>query len=261
MPGFVYGVSEISLFINVLRREARVVVRLFSNLQWPDPAGVPFVRIEARAFANHLRSFLAHPVGQNLFLIMARQKRPPAIVRPAATLRPVTRLRPSVAGPDAIPLGCMVSKYTSADLNKEGYINNPTGSTINELESAFGYGAIIRRAEELKGHHQIGEPFHIHPCLQRSRWNKMNDDEDWEAILPSVELASRFLDDPSITPFFAGLAGDNIRKLDDPILEKTHNMDFVQWDLDKTVGQENDAATENALFAMMAFRNWIKLRF
>lgn len=192
---------------------------------------------------------------------MARQKRPPAIIRPAATLRPAARLRPSVAGPDAIPLSRMVSRYTLDDLNKEGYINCPVNLTDTELNLASGYGAIIRQAEEQRGHHQPREPFHIHPCLQRSQWEDMDNDEDWEAILPSVELASRFLDDPSITPFFAGLAGDNITKLHDPILEKTYNMDFVKWDYDNTVGEENDAATENALFAMMAFRDWIKLKF
>ncbi|KAH0370170.1 hypothetical protein KCU65_g2902, partial [Aureobasidium melanogenum] len=181
---------------------------------------------------------------------MLRQKRPPA-----------RRLRPSVAGPDAIELGPMVSRYTLEDLNKEGYINYPVESTVTELDLAFGYGAIIRQAEEQKGHHQPGEPYHIHPCLQRSQWKNMNDDEDWEAILPSVELASRFLDDPGITPFFAGLAGNNVRKLDDPIHQKTHNREFAQWELDDTVGKENDTATENALFAMMASRKRIVLEF
>ena len=150
---------------------------------------------------------------------MAKEARSPAVIRSAATLRPVTRLRPSVAGPDAIPLGLMVSTYTLEDLNNEGYINYPVESTVTELDLAFGYGAIIRQAEEQKGHHQPSEPYHIHPCLQRSQWINMGNDEDWEAVLPSVELASRFLDDPAVTPFFAGLAGNNVTKLSDPIHE------------------------------------------
>lgn len=81
------------------------------------------------------------------------------------------------------------------------------GSTVTELDLAIGYGAIIRQAEEQKGLHQPGEPFHIHSCLQGSQWKDMDDDEDWEAILPSVELASRFLDDPAITPFFCWHGG------------------------------------------------------
>ncbi|KAH0013123.1 hypothetical protein KCU78_g9345, partial [Aureobasidium melanogenum] len=89
----------------------------------------------------------------------------------------------------------------------------------------------------------------------------MDEDEDWEAILPSVELASRFLDDPGITPFFAGLAGNSVRRLDDPIHQKSHNREFAQWEFDNTVGKENNTATENALFAMMAFRKWIVLGF
>ncbi|KAH0341868.1 hypothetical protein KCU81_g6043, partial [Aureobasidium melanogenum] len=163
---------------------------------------------------------------------MARQKRPP-----------VRRSRPSVAGPDAIDPGPIVSRYMLEDLNKEGYINYPVETTVTGLDLAFGYGAIIRQAEEQRGHHHPGEPYHIHPCLQRSQWKAMNDDEDWEAILPSIELASRFLDDLAITPFFAGLAGNNVRKLDDPTHQKTHNWVFAQWEYDDTVGRENITAT------------------
>ncbi|KAH0411962.1 hypothetical protein KCU90_g18251, partial [Aureobasidium melanogenum] len=209
---------------------------------------------QAQDFGNHINNLVAH-ILYNVSFIVARQERPPAVVRPAATLHP------SVAGPDAIPLGLMVSTYTLEDLNKEGYINYPVESTVTELDLAFGHGAIIRQAEEQKGHHRPGEPYHIHPCLQRSQWKNMNEDEDWEAILPSVELASRFLHDPGITPFFAGLADNNIRNLDDPIHQKTHNREFAQWEFDNTVGKENNTAIENALFAMMAFRKWIVLGF
>ncbi|KAG9633488.1 hypothetical protein KCU64_g15789, partial [Aureobasidium melanogenum] len=215
---------------------------------------------QARDFSNHINNVVAHTL-YNASFIMAREKRPPAVMRPAATLRPARRICPSAAGPDAIPLGLMVSTYTLEDLNREGYINYLVKSAVTELDLAFGYGAIMRQAEEQKGHHQPGEPYHIHSCLQRSQWKNMNEDEDWEAILPSVELASRFLDDPGITPFFAGLAGNNVRKLDDPIHQKTHNREFAQWDFDNTVGKENNTATENALFAMMAFRKWIVLVF
>ncbi|KAH0352343.1 hypothetical protein KCU83_g3958, partial [Aureobasidium melanogenum] len=211
-------------------------------------------QIGGQVIDNHINNLVAH-ILYNVSFIVARQERPPAVVRPAATLHL------SVAGPDAIPLGLMVSTYTLEDLNKEGYINYPVESTVTELDLAFGYGAILRQAEEQKGHHRPGEPYHIHPCLQRSHWKNMNEDEDWEAILPSVELASRFLHDPGITPFFAGLADNNVRNLDDPIHQKTHNREFAQWEFDNTVGKENNTAIENALFAMMAFRKWIVLGF
>ena len=42
---------------------------------------------------------------------------------------------------------------------------------------------------------------------------------------------------------------------------KTHNMTFDRWEYDNTVGEENDAATEDAMFAVMAFRKWIVLVF
>jgi hypothetical protein len=111
-------------------------------------------------------------------------------------------IRLFVAGPDAIELSSMAKKFTLRGLNNEDYINCDVESTTGQLERTYGYGTVLRYANEAKGHRYQDEPFHIHPCLQRSQWEDL-DDKDWDAILPSVELASRFLDDHSI----GGLSG------------------------------------------------------
>jgi hypothetical protein len=58
---------------------------------------------------------------------------------------------------------------------------------------------------------------------------------DWAAILPSMELASRFLNDPAITSFFGGLLEEELPELNDPILEETHDKKFYRWDYDKQI--------------------------
>ena len=89
----------------------------------------------------------------------------------------------------------------------------------------------------------------------------MADDEDWEAIRPSVELASRILDDPCITPFFAGLRSYKVADLWDPILKGHHpDWDYYQWDFDASV-MENAEEKSNVMFALMAYRKRIVLRF
>ena len=194
---------------------------------------------------------------------MARTKRvpiPPRSSRKTATLRPPGGPRPPIAGPDAQDLGLMVTKYTLTALNNEGYINCTVPNTEGQLAKAYGHGAVLRYADEAQGEHAPYEPYHIHPCLQRFQWMHMDDDEDWEAILPSVELASRILDDPAITPFFAGLMEDKIGRLDDPILRQIHKKDFQRWDFDnKVMEKEEDMAF--VLYAMMQLRDQIMLGF
>jgi hypothetical protein len=171
-------------------------------------------------------------------------------------------VNPPYAGPDAIDLSDMATEFTLRTLNNEGYINSHSSIALTpgELAKAYGHGTILRYADEAKGHRELDEPFHIHPCLQRDQWEDMDDDGDWDAILPSVELASRFLDDPGVTPFFAGLMGGNVVKLDDEVLEKRYGKKFERWDYDNTVIQDEEVM-EGALYAMMALRKKMVLMF
>jgi hypothetical protein len=171
-------------------------------------------------------------------------------------------LLPPIPGPDAITLGTMATKYTLRALDNEGYINIPTSifPTTGILANAYGHGTILRYADGAKGHQDPSEPFHIHPCLQRSQWEDMDDEGDWDAILPSVELASRFLDDPCITPFFAGLARRKFERLDDEVLKKRFGKTFYRWDVDDGVLRDEERM-EDVLFTMMAMREKVVLRF
>jgi len=183
--------------------------------------------------------------------------------RPAATLRPPGEPppRPLRAGPDAIEFGNMVEQFTLPVLNNEGYINCTIEDTEGQLERAWGHGGGLRYGDAKKGRLLPGDRFHIHPCLQRTRWEGIDDDVEWNAIRPSVELASRILDDPCITPFWAGLRSYKVAGLWDPLLKALHkDWDFYEFDLDNTVmGDEEEKA--NVMFAMMAYRKRIVLRF
>lgn len=155
----------------------------------------------------------------------------------------------------------MVEAFTLPVLNNEGYINCTIESTEGQLEQAWGHGGGLRYGDARRGRLLPGERFHIHPCLQLTRWEGPLDDDEWEAIRPSVELASRILDDPAITPFWAGLRSYKIADLWDPLLKELHkDWDFYQFDLDDTVlGDEGEKA--KVMFAMMAYRKRIVLRF
>jgi hypothetical protein len=187
-------------------------------------------------------------------------KKRPAARRPAATLRPAGGPRPYSAGPDANDLGSMVTKFTLPVLNDTGYINCTLEDTTGQLERAYGHGGGLRYGDASRGRLRPGERFHIHPCFQRSQWQGIDDDDDWNAILPSVELASRFLDDPAITPFFAGLARDKVKVLGDTILDKTYDWEFLRLDFDKTVLEDKEEQAK-MMFAMMAYRKRIVLKF
>jgi hypothetical protein len=189
---------------------------------------------------------------------MAARRHAPLPIRRAARMSAPPVL-PVYAGPDAIELSSMAQKFTLRGLNNEGYINCDVESTTGQLERAYGHGTVLRYADERRGHRYQDEPYHIHPCLQRSQWEDL-DDEDWAAISPSVELASRFLDDPAITPFFAGLLEENLPELNDPILEKTHNEKFSQWDYDNAVTQ-NQEEMEDTLYTTMRLREDLVLGF
>lgn len=186
---------------------------------------------------------------------MAARRHAPLPIRRAARMS-APSIRLFVAGPDAIKLSSMAEKFTLRGLNNEGYINCDVELTTGQLERTYGYGTVLRYANEAKGHRYQDEPFHIHPCLQRSQWEDL-DDKDWDAILPSVELASRFLDDPSIAPFFAGLTED-CPDLNDPILENTFDKDFYRWDYDITVTQNE---MEDTLYTMMSLKETLVLGF
>jgi hypothetical protein len=190
--------------------------------------------------------------------IMAARRHALLPIRRAARMS-ASPVLPPYAGPDAIELSGMAKKFTLRGLNNEGYINCDVESTTGQLERAYGHGTVLRYADEAKGHRYQDEPFHIHPCLQRYQWEDL-DDMDWAAILPSVELASRFLDDPAITPFFAGLLEEDLSELDDSILVETHNKKFYRWDYDHTVIQ-NQGTMEDTLYTMMSLRQELVLRF
>ena len=179
--------------------------------------------------------------------------------------------QPAVAGPDAMDPGPLVIEYTLEALNHEGYINANVTDQIPTLENIAGDGASLRLWDRERllatdpeggevGESQLGkgEPDHIHPTLQREQWIGI-DERDWQAILPSIELASRFLDDPHITPFFHGL--DHATELKDPLLKAAYgDLKFHRFDSDNSV-MSTDAGITNALFAMMSMRDQVQLRF
>ncbi|THW92657.1 hypothetical protein D6D18_06286 [Aureobasidium pullulans] len=179
--------------------------------------------------------------------------------------------QPAVAGPDAMDPGPLVIEYTLEALNHEGYINAKVTDQIPTLENIAGDGASLRLWDRERllatdpeggevGESQLGkgEPDHVHPTLQREQWIGI-DERDWQAILPSIELASRFLDDPHITPFFHGL--DNATELKDPLLKAAYgDLKFHRFDSDNGV-VSTDAGFTNALFAMMSMRDQVQLRF
>ena len=166
--------------------------------------------------------------------------------------------QPAVAGPDAMDPSQLVIEYTLEALNHEGYINANVTDQIPTLENIAGDGASLRLWDRERllatdpeggevGESQLGkgEPDHIHPTLQREQWIGI-DERDWQAILPSIELASRFLDDPHITPFFHGIDNGDLK--------------FHRFDSDNSV-MSTDAGFTNALFAMMSMRDQVQLRF
>ncbi|CAD0013725.1 unnamed protein product [Aureobasidium pullulans] len=179
--------------------------------------------------------------------------------------------QPAVAGPDAMDPSQLVIEYTLEALNHEGYINANVTDQIPTLENIAGDGASLRLWDRERllatdpeggevGESQLGkgEPDHIHPTLQREQWIGI-DERDWQAILPSIELASRFLDDPHIAPFFHGL--DNATELKDPLLKAAYgDLKFHRFDSDNSV-MSTDAGFTNALFAMMSMRDQVQLRF
>lgn len=184
--------------------------------------------------------------------------------------QPIVR-KPAVAGPDVMYPSPLVIEYTLEALNHDEYINANVTDQIPTLENIAGDGASLRlwdrehllptnpeEGEVGEGQLYEGEPHHVHPTLQRDQWIGI-DERDWQALLPSIELASRFLDDPHITPFFHGL--DNATEQNDPLLKAAYgDLKFHRFDTDNSV-MSTEAGITKALFAMMSMREQVQLRF
>lgn len=155
---------------------------------------------------------------------------------------------PATAGPLAATIGIPGRKYTLRVLNEEGYININTAEYPYDPDFAKdftnkdtgGYYRKQRRDALSRDGKPSGcktyrlaanEPYHIHPVLQRNQW-RLASEKDWDLIVPSVELASRLLDDIRVLPFFAGLR-TKITELKDLELQAAHpNKAFKKFDLD-----------------------------
>jgi hypothetical protein len=133
--------------------------------------------------------------------------------------------------PRFVGLDDMVKALSLRWLNDHGYIN----CTVNQRDPDFSKDLKYRTTAthlRLRDQWDPNMP-HIIPALRRHKWN-LSDEMDWVAILPSVELASRILDDVAILPFFTGMLQD-----------VPFDRDSKQFDIDAPTPPTADPTTCN----------------
>lgn len=104
------------------------------------------------------------------------------------------------------------------ELNEKGYINlpdsefpiNPEFYSKTKAEEHV-TGAYIRHA---RGWDPTIST--IHPIFLPRRWKDVSK-EDYELMLPSIKLASRFLDEPQVLTFVKGFLADKLQMINDDV--------------------------------------------
>jgi len=106
----------------------------------------------------------------------------------------------------------LLSRFRIKDLLKEGFLKYPVDQ-MPPIDPDFQVPP--SRAAELIPGGSLYE--HIHPVFERSRWLDVSDD-DYDLLAPSIRLASCFLNEPAMMPYWKGLFHTPWSLLNDPAL-------------------------------------------
>lgn len=159
------------------------------------PAG-PYVIPDYFVPAGH-----AFPPAPPPALLLHPPSGPPPVQAPA----PVVVAPPAPAGytyalppAPAVQLGVIMRRLSPRWLNAHGYINFERGFLEKMHPDFYAPGALSPTANALARDHSI------HLIFGRHHWPGISNQE-FDSLRPALLLASRFLDNPDMLPFFKGI--------------------------------------------------------
>ncbi|KAK5000429.1 hypothetical protein LTR66_000730 [Elasticomyces elasticus] len=117
----------------------------------------------------------------------------------------------------------------------------------------------------------IADRIPIHPLLRYEQWTGLSV-TDFTILLPALRLATRFLDEPSILPYYRGLLHGPRRRIHAPVAERTYGRKLQMFDTeydqrkaeDPLVGltaQERQTQDDNTWASMFDCVKSVRLQF
>lgn len=150
------------------------------------------------------------------------------------------------------------------ELNDKGYINLPDSEFPIDPDFYSKYKAEEHVTGAYIRHARGWDPTisTIHPIFLPRRWKDVSK-EDYELMLPSIKLASRFLDEPQVLTYVKGFLADRLQMINDDVaiqdaqqpLYTFRNIPLEDWDL------KNKSHPESTWSRLWALRDCLTLQF
>lgn len=156
-----------------------------------------------------------------------------------------------------IGLDSLLSDINLTELNDNGYINLPDSDfpipiDFTSKAKEHGTGAHIRKERGLRP--QI---YPVHPLFGYPMWVHLTR-QDYRLLLPTLQLASRLLDEPAILPYIKGFLRKPLTPINDPSTEKSAGQPLFSFQSEALLDDWNLEEIWTVLFNL---RNCIMFRF